>query len=123
MATAPSASYSFTVRLQITNRPGMLGRAPLAIGKAGGDINVLCFPGFFRGLLDSRAQTVNDEMKLAAARALAACVDRSELSEESIIPSVFNKSVAPAVAGGVARAAAETGTARRRRRFELSGIR
>ena len=62
-------------------------------------------------------------MKLAAARAQAACVARSELSEEYIIPSVFNKSVAPAVAGGVARAAAETGTTRRRRRFELSGIR
>ena len=85
--------------------------------------NVLCFPGFFRGLLDSRARTVNDEMKLAAARALAFCVDKSELSEEYIIPSVFNTSVAPAVAGGVARAASETGTARRRRRFELSGIR
>ena len=81
--------------------------------------NVLCFPGFFRGLLDSRARTVNDEMKLAAARALAACVGRSELSAEYIIPSVFNKSVAPAVAEGVARAAWETGAARRRRRAPL----
>src|SRR5437762_30944 len=62
--------------------------------------NVLCFPGFFRGLLDSRARIVNDEMKVAAARALAACVARSELSEEYIIPSVFNKGVAPAVAEG-----------------------
>jgi malate dehydrogenase (oxaloacetate-decarboxylating) len=53
-----------------------------------------------------------------AARALAACVSRSELSEESIIPSVFNKSVAPAVAEGVARAAYQTGTPRRRRRGE-----
>ncbi|MBI4637931.1 MAG: NAD-dependent malic enzyme [Candidatus Rokubacteria bacterium] len=84
--------------------------------------NVLCFPGFFRGLLDSRARTVNDEMKLAAARALAACVSRSELSEEYIIPSVFNKSVVGAVAEGVARAAYETGTARRRRRLDLSGV-
>jgi malate dehydrogenase (oxaloacetate-decarboxylating) len=83
--------------------------------------NVLCFPGFFRGLLDSRARTVNDEMKLAAARALAACVSRGELSAEYIIPSVFNKGVAPAVAEGVARAAAETGTARRRRRIEPAG--
>ena len=73
--------------------------------------NVLCFPGFFRGLLDSRARTVNDDMKLAAARALAACVGRSELSAEYIIPSVFNKSVAPAVATGVARAAWDTGSA------------
>ena len=78
--------------------------------------NVLCFPGFFRGLLDSRARTVNDEMKVAAARAIAACVSRSELSEEYIIPSVFNKNVAPAVAEGVARTAHATGVARRRRR-------
>src|SRR5256712_280707 len=85
--------------------------------------NVLCFPGFFRGLLDARARVVNDEMKLAAAQALAACVSRSELSEEYIIPSVFNKSVAPAVAEGVARAAHETATARRRQRMDLSGIR
>ncbi|PYN53174.1 MAG: NAD-dependent malic enzyme [Candidatus Rokuibacteriota bacterium] len=85
--------------------------------------NVLCFPGFFRGLLDARARSVNDEMKLAAARALAACVSRSELSEEYIIPSVFNKSVAPAVAEGVVRAAAETATARRRPRRDVAGIR
>jgi malate dehydrogenase (oxaloacetate-decarboxylating) len=83
--------------------------------------NVLCFPGFFRGLLDSRARTVNDDMKLAAARALAACVRRSELSAEYIIPSVFNKSVAPAVATGVARAAWDTGSARRRR-YDVSVI-
>ena len=84
--------------------------------------NVLCFPGFFRGLLDSRARTVNDEMKLAAARALAGCVARNELSAEYIIPSVFNKTVAPAVAEGVARAAWETGIARRRRRFDVSEL-
>jgi malate dehydrogenase (oxaloacetate-decarboxylating) len=78
--------------------------------------NVLCFPGFFRGLLDSRARMVNDEMKVAAARAIAACVSRGELSEEYIIPSVFNKNVAPAVAESVARAAHATGVARRRRR-------
>ncbi|PYM21715.1 MAG: NAD-dependent malic enzyme [Candidatus Rokuibacteriota bacterium] len=84
--------------------------------------NVLCFPGFFRGLLDSRARTVNDEMKVAAARALAGCVARSELSEEYIIPSVFNKTVAPAVAEGVARAAWDTGAARRRRRFDVGVV-
>jgi malate dehydrogenase (oxaloacetate-decarboxylating) len=78
--------------------------------------NVLCFPGFFRGLLDSRARTVNDDMKVAAARALAGCVARSELSPEYIIPSVFNKAVAPAVAEGVAQAAWTTGAARRRGR-------
>ncbi len=84
--------------------------------------NVLCFPGFFRGLLDSRARTINDEMKLAAARAIAGCVRRSELSEEYIIPSVFNRTVAAAVAERVARAAHETGVARRRRRLDLSGV-
>src|SRR5881628_3094715 len=85
--------------------------------------NVLCFPGFFRGLLDSRARAVNDEMKVAAARALSACVSRSELSEEYIIPSVFNKNVAPAVAEGVVRAAHETASARRRRTVDRSAIR
>jgi malate dehydrogenase (oxaloacetate-decarboxylating) len=85
--------------------------------------NVLCFPGFFRGLLDSRARTVNDEMKVAAARAIAGCVSRSELSEEYIIPSVFNKNVAPSVAQAVARAAHATGVARRRRRLDLSSVR
>jgi malate dehydrogenase (oxaloacetate-decarboxylating) len=78
--------------------------------------NVLCFPGFFRGLLDSRARLVNDEMKIAAARAIASCVTRSELGPEYIIPSVFNKNVAPAVAREVATAAQKTGVARRRRR-------
>jgi malate dehydrogenase (oxaloacetate-decarboxylating) len=84
--------------------------------------NVLCFPGFFRGLLDSRARTVNDEMKVAAARAIAACVTRGELGAEYIIPSVFNKNVAPAVAQAVARAAHATGVARRRRRLDLSSV-
>jgi malate dehydrogenase (oxaloacetate-decarboxylating) len=84
--------------------------------------NVLCFPGFFRGLLDSRARSVNDEMKLAAARAIAACVADAELSAEYIIPSVFNKGVAPAVADGVIRAAHATGVARRGRRLDLPGL-
>jgi malate dehydrogenase (oxaloacetate-decarboxylating) len=76
--------------------------------------NVLCFPGFFRGLLDSRARNVNDEMKLAAAHAIASCVGKSELGPEYIIPSVFNKKVAPAVAREVVRSAQKTGVARRR---------
>jgi len=80
--------------------------------------NVLCFPGFFRGLLDSRARTVNDEMKLAAAHAIASCVGKSELGPEYIIPSVFNKHVAPAVAHEVVRAAQKTGVARRRPRAD-----
>ena len=83
---------------------------------------MLCFPGFFRGLLDSGARTVSDEMKITAARALAAAVTPSELSAEYIVPSVFNKEVAPAVAEGVARTAHETGMARRRRRREMAPI-
>jgi malate dehydrogenase (oxaloacetate-decarboxylating) len=82
--------------------------------------NVLCFPGFFRGLLDSRARVVNDEMKIAAAHAIASCVGRNELGPEYIIPSVFNKKVAPAVAREVARAAQKTGVARRRRRADAT---
>src|SRR5881409_3205365 len=80
--------------------------------------NVLCFPGFFRGLLDSRARIVNDEMKVAAAHAIASCVGRAELGPEYIIPSVFNKKVAPAVAREVAKAAQRTGVARRRPRTD-----
>jgi malate dehydrogenase (oxaloacetate-decarboxylating) len=78
--------------------------------------NVLCFPGFFRGLLDCRAVRVTDEMKIAAARAIASVVSRKELHEEYVIPSVFNKKVAPAVAREVVRAAQRGGLARRRRR-------
>jgi malate dehydrogenase (oxaloacetate-decarboxylating) len=77
--------------------------------------NVLCFPGFFRGLLDARARLVNEEMKIAAARGIASIITPSELSEEYIIPSVFNKRVVEAVAQGVERAAVQTGVARRRR--------
>ena len=79
--------------------------------------NVLCFPGFFRGLLDCRASKVTDEMKIAAAQAIASVVSRKELHEEYIIPSVFNKKVAPAVAREVVRAAQRGGFARRRRRL------
>jgi malate dehydrogenase (oxaloacetate-decarboxylating) len=78
--------------------------------------NVLCFPGFFRGLLDCGAVRVTDEMKVAAAQAIASVVSRKELHEEYVIPSVFNKKVAPAVARAVVRAAQRGGLARRRRR-------
>ena len=83
--------------------------------------NVLCFPGLFRGLLDCRARLVNDEMKIAAARAIAECVRPDELTPEYIIPSVFNKKVVPAVARAVARAAQQTGVALRRRRVDIPG--
>jgi malate dehydrogenase (oxaloacetate-decarboxylating) len=78
--------------------------------------NVLCFPGFFRGLLDCRASQVTDEMKIAAAQAIASIVSRHELHEEYIIPSVFNHKVAPAVAREVVKAAHKAGVARRKRR-------
>jgi malate dehydrogenase (oxaloacetate-decarboxylating) len=77
--------------------------------------NSCCFPGFFRGMLDVRARRVNDEMKLAAANALAAIVSRSELSEEYITPSMFDPRVVPAVSAAVAEAAVKTGVARRQR--------
>jgi len=77
--------------------------------------NSCCFPGFFRGMLDVRARRVNDEMKLAAAHALASIVTRGELTEEYITPSMFDSRVVPAVAAAVAQAAVKTGVARRRR--------
>ncbi|MBI2216818.1 MAG: hypothetical protein HYU51_05925 [Candidatus Rokubacteria bacterium] len=92
MAVTPSASYSTTIRLEIRNRPGMLGRVAMAIGEAGGDI----------GAVD--------------------LVESSRDRAEYIIPSVFNKNVAPAVADGVARAAQATGLARRGRRLDLPGV-
>ena len=73
--------------------------------------NVLCFPGIFRGALDVRAPAITEEMKMAAAYAIAAIVDESELREEYIIPSVFNRDVAPAVAAAVAEQARAAGTA------------
>jgi malate dehydrogenase (oxaloacetate-decarboxylating) len=75
--------------------------------------NVLAFPGVFRGALDVRASTINEQMKLAAAEALAAVVADDELHPEYIIPSVFNSEVVDAVARAVAEAAVETGVARR----------
>ena len=75
--------------------------------------NVLAFPGVFRGALDVRAARINDEMKLAAAQALAAQVADDELDGEYIIPSVFNREVAPALAAAVAHAAQASGVARR----------
>jgi malate dehydrogenase (oxaloacetate-decarboxylating) len=81
--------------------------------------NVLCFPGIFRGALDAGAPRITEEMKLAAAKGIAAVVTEEDLSEDYIIPSVFNREVAPMVARavveeakreGIARFSAETGT-------------
>ncbi len=73
--------------------------------------NVLCFPGIFRGALDVRARRITDEMKMAAARGIASLVSDAELREEFIIPSVFDRNVAPAVAAAVADEARRQGTA------------
>ena len=73
--------------------------------------NVLCFPGIFRGALDVRARAITEDMKMAAARAIAGIVEESELREDYIIPSVFNRDVAPAVAAAVSEQARSAGTA------------
>ena len=75
--------------------------------------NVLCFPGIFRGALDCQATDINEEMKMAAAQAIAGTIDDSILSPSYIIPSVFDKKVVPAVAEAVVDAAVRTGVARR----------
>ena len=74
--------------------------------------NVLAFPGIFRGTFDVRASDINEEMKMAAARALAGLISDEELSAEYIIPRAFDKRVGPAVAAAVAQAARDSGVAR-----------
>lgn len=74
--------------------------------------NVLAFPGIFRGALDVRAKDINDEMKVAAAYAIAGLIDEKELTPDYIIPNPFDKRVAKAVAQAVAKAARDTGVSR-----------
>ena len=74
--------------------------------------NVLAFPGIFRGALDCRARVINDEMNMAAARAIAGLISDEELNSEYIIPAPFDKRVAPAVAAAVKEAAIKTGVNR-----------
>lgn len=74
--------------------------------------NVLAFPGIFRGALDVRASDINEEMKLAAAKAIAACVSDEELNAEYIMPMAFDKKVIRSVADAVAQAARDSGVAR-----------
>jgi malate dehydrogenase (oxaloacetate-decarboxylating) len=78
--------------------------------------NVLAFPGIFRGALDARASDINEPMKLAAAKAIAQCIADDELSEEYIVPSVFNKQVVRRVARAVETAAYQSGAASRSHR-------
>lgn len=77
--------------------------------------NVLCFPGIFRGALDCHATDINEEMKLAAAAAIANVISVNELSEDYIVPGVFNPKVVESVAKAVAEAATKTGVARKRK--------
>jgi malate dehydrogenase (oxaloacetate-decarboxylating) len=77
--------------------------------------NVLCFPGLFRGVLDVKARQINEEMKIAAAEAIAAAVSKNELGPEYIIPSVFHSTVFRNVAKEVANAAIRTGVAEEKR--------
>ncbi len=77
--------------------------------------NVLCFPGIFRGALNCRASRINEEMKLAAAHAIADIIGADELHPDYIIPSVFDRRIGEAVAARVETAAYETGVARRER--------
>ena len=76
--------------------------------------NVLAFPGIFRGALDARARDINEPMKVAAARAIADSISADELSEEYIVPGIFNKHVTRRVARAVEAAAHDSGVARRR---------
>jgi malate dehydrogenase (oxaloacetate-decarboxylating) len=73
---------------------------------------VLCFPGIFRGALDAGAPRITEEMKLAAAQGIAAVVTDEDLSEDYIIPSVFNRDVAPQVAQVLIEEAKREGIAR-----------
>ena len=77
--------------------------------------NMLCFPGLFRGLLDSRVRTFNEGIKLAAARAISSMVDEKELSEDYIVPSIFDRKVVATVASAVSDAARMAGVARKER--------
>ncbi|MBQ3159170.1 MAG: NAD-dependent malic enzyme, partial [Clostridia bacterium] len=74
--------------------------------------NVLAFPGIFRGTFDVRASDINEEMKMAAAKALAELISDEELNADYIIPRAFDKRVGPAVAAAVAEAARKSGVAR-----------
>jgi malate dehydrogenase (oxaloacetate-decarboxylating) len=84
--------------------------------------NVLCFPGFFRGMLDVRAHRVTESMKIAAARAIAGVIAEGELLADYIVPSVFDRRVATAVAQAVGEAAVVDGVARREQKpgFRIS---
>lgn len=80
--------------------------------------NVLVFPGIFRGALDARASEINEEMKIAAAEAIASIVEPENLNEDYVLPAAFDRRVGPQVAAAVAVSAAKTGVARKIMTFE-----
>lgn len=93
------------------------GAGALIVGTGRSDFpnqinNVLAFPGIFRGALDARATDINEEMKIAAAKAIAEVISDEELSKEYVIPAPFDERVRDAVADAVKKAAIETGVAR-----------
>lgn len=93
------------------------GAGALIVGTGRSDFpnqinNVLAFPGIFRGALDARATDINEEMKIAAAKAIAEVISDEELSKEYVIPAPFDERVRDAVANAVKKAAIETGVAR-----------
>ena len=84
--------------------------------------NVLAFPGIFRGVLDCSATDINEAMKIAAAHAIAECIEEEDLGTEYIVPSVFNKKVVRMVAQAVKKAAYESGVAERKKTTFKGGI-
>jgi len=82
-------------------------------------IDTLCFPGLFRGVLDCRSREINHEMLIAAASAIASCVVPEELTENHIVPSVFNRGVAQKVAAAVTEAALKTGVGTIEHKYSL----
>ncbi len=99
----PGISFSFTVRVSYPNHVGY----PNQIN------NVLAFPGIFRGALDVRAREITEEMKVAAAHAIADSIPEPPLNPEFIVPSVFDHNVVKKVAIAVSTAAVQVGVARR----------
>ncbi|HZK15998.1 MAG TPA: malic enzyme-like NAD(P)-binding protein, partial [Solirubrobacterales bacterium] len=83
--------------------------------------NVLAFPGVFKGVLKVRARTIDEQMKLAAAHAIASVIPEQELVADYIIPSVFNRQVAESVAEAVGNAAVRSGVARREQGVSSAG--
>ena len=82
--------------------------------------NVLCFPGIFRGAIDSRSSIINEEMKMAAAQAIAHSIEEDHLAPDYIIPSVFDPTVVPAVSEAVQQAAIDSGVARREKIIKMA---